>query len=406
MSARHPVILLALLAACGGDAPPAEPFVVTDSAGVRLAMSNAAAWPEGGGWRVGDAPSLLIGGDITDRGDLVGPISGAFRLPDGRVVVVDGGAHALKWFGPDGVLQHQVGRRGDGPGEFSRITRVLVVADSIAIVDLDLRRVTLFSLDGDVGRTLTLVSAPGAPFPPTPIGRMAGGDWIGMLRSWHSSGGGGGARRDSVWIWRMDRSGTPVEQLLALPGNDVIVASNEQFVGSMVSPLGRRTTVRFHDGDLWVGTGDDPVLERVRDDGSVLHRVRWAAPGRPVTSDLADAQRDTLRAPFMDAPESPIASAYLAAAAEWRPPAELPAYDTFRLDDQDHLWVADYALDEAAARAWQVFDPDGRWLGPVTMPPGFVPSHISDREIVGVWTDPDGLERVVVYPLSRDTAAP
>ena len=68
-------------------------------------------------------------------------------------------------------------------------------------------------------------------------------------------------------------------------------------------------------------------------------------------------------------------------------------------DTDGHLWVAN-RLDEQSSE-WSVFDPEGRWLGTMSLPVARVTWITRDR-IVGVLTDPDiGVESVVVHRLNR-----
>jgi hypothetical protein len=58
-----------------------------------------------------------------------------------------------------------------------------------------------------------------------------------------------------------------------------------------------------------------------------------------------------------------------------------------------HAEVTDEELEtydmtqDIGSRDWDVFDPDGRYMGVVTMPPRFTPRIILDGKIYGVWRD-------------------
>ena len=60
-----------------------------------------------------------------------------------------------------------------------------------------------------------------------------------------------------------------------------------------------------------------------------------------------------------------------------RPPAEVT---------EEELETYDMAQD-IGSRDWDVFDPEGRYLGVVTMPPRFTPRIILEGKIYGVWRD-------------------
>jgi hypothetical protein len=399
------LILVVGFGACASDEAE-EAFTITDSAGVSIAVSHEPAWPDGGGWRLGGQPSVLIGGGITDTTVLEGPVAGAFRLDDGRLIVADEGSRQLRWYTETGTLLMSVGREGDGPGEFRDLSALLHVGDSVAVLDRELRRLSLFDLEGHFGRSITLKNPPEEAFPPRPIGRLASGEWIALVQGSHSTGELTRAVRDSVAIWLVSDAGEPVRRLAALPGDDRLVFASRDFVGETVPPYGRNTTIRFHDGQVWAGTGDEFRLDRWTTDGELEGSVRWARAPEPVLQATIDHVRDSVQAQFSDAESQwrAVGAEVLKGLDAWGTPARAPAYGSFRLDDDGNLWVAAYALENSIEPiTWHVFDVNGRLLGDVVFPPAVVPSHITSDQIIGIWTDPDGLERVVAYPLLRDS---
>ena len=50
---------------------------------------------------------------------------------------------------------------------------------------------------------------------------------------------------------------------------------------------------------------------------------------------------------------------------------------------------------------WDVFDPTGRWLGPVRMPTGLRITDIGSDYVLGVWRDADDVEHVRMYELVK-----
>ena len=55
------------------------------------------------------------------------------------------------------------------------------------------------------------------------------------------------------------------------------------------------------------------------------------------------------------------------------------------------LWVGvvdpDVAWDYEHANAWDVFEPDGLYLGRIPIPPEFRPTRVTDEHIYGIWQD-------------------
>jgi hypothetical protein len=83
-----------------------------------------------------------------------------------------------------------------------------------------------------------------------------------------------------------------------------------------------------------------------------------------------------------------------------RIPAVKPAFRGVVVDDRGHLWVAATAADADAGRGgpWDVFDPEGRYLGAVAMELDVFPlPRIRGNTVVGVRRDELDVPQVVVY---------
>lgn len=401
MHRLFPLLLIAAVA-CGKE-KPTEAVSISDSSGVHIVVNHLPAWTAATEWRLGAQPTLQIGGGVADTSTLVGPVSGAFRLRDGRVLVADNGAHALRWFSSAGKLLLTEGRDGEGPGEFRSITRVLEIDDSVVVYDPRLSRLSIFDMNGNVGRLLTMASPKGGVAPPEPIGRIPTGRWVSYATSVHTLGEPSGPARDSAWIWMVNQNGTPDVQVASLPGSDVLIASGSQFLGVMPAPFGRATTIRLHDGTLWVGTADSYRIDALDLQGRLITSIRLDQRSAALDPDRGIAAVDSIRKGFgAKRVEAMIGKAYDDALDKLQLPEFEPPYSTFRIADDSALWVEKFATrDHTGPTKWDVFLPDGHWQGTITLSPGFKPTQISQKEILGVWKDPDGVDHVVAYPLLR-----
>jgi hypothetical protein len=72
----------------------------------------------------------------------------AVRLDDGRIAIIDGGSSEVRLFDADGRFVATFGGEGDGPGRFNAPRGVWQRADSLVVWDVQLRRTTVFPLDG------------------------------------------------------------------------------------------------------------------------------------------------------------------------------------------------------------------------------------------------------------------
>ena len=187
---RHAVpisCLLALLPALGCQEVPesgqrldsevdAAPVTVTDSAGVSIAtIPNLHAL---------DLPELgltLLHSTVDDL-DLV-EVVGAVLLPDSSLVIADKAAPNLSLLSQDGSLRAQVGREGEGPGEYTDISRIGLTSDgSLFAYDRALRRFTFLDHEGGVigvrrsGCTVATGEA-------VPLADVSGQGFIGVLET-------------------------------------------------------------------------------------------------------------------------------------------------------------------------------------------------------------------------------
>lgn len=100
------------------------------------------------------APVVTLGG--TDPPAVFLLSLSVVRLPSGDYVTTGlDGAETVAIFSPDGRLRRHVGRIGQGPGEWIQPVRVALGNDSLFIVDIGTRRVSVLSFGGTFGRALS-----------------------------------------------------------------------------------------------------------------------------------------------------------------------------------------------------------------------------------------------------------
>ena len=98
--------------------------------------------------------------------------------------------------------------------------------------------------------------------------------------------------------------------------------------------------------------------------------------------------------------EASVPNARLLALAEDFPlPATLPGYDRLTAADTGEIWAQRYMLPRGATAHWDVFHPDGTYLGRVDVPASFRLHGASDGQLLGVHEDELGVQRVQVRDL-------
>ncbi len=97
-------------------------------------------------------PAVELGGSLDDPSDQFGLVVGATRLPDGRLLVMDLLPPSVRLYDENGRHIRDIGRRGNGPGEFQQPLDFVVSGDTLAVLD-QRGRIAWFNMDGDVLRT-------------------------------------------------------------------------------------------------------------------------------------------------------------------------------------------------------------------------------------------------------------
>jgi hypothetical protein len=134
----------------------AAAFSERDSAGVLIVESSGNALETTLPWVVDTVPSLELGQGNSDPAlQQFHDIGGIVALPNGGLVVVDGGSRELRWFDAAGEHVRTLGGSGAGPGEF--LDPLLVPRfqrDSLLIFDRRRRAFTWIAIDGSGVRAL------------------------------------------------------------------------------------------------------------------------------------------------------------------------------------------------------------------------------------------------------------
>jgi hypothetical protein len=108
---------------------------------------------------VDTVPATEVPTTAPDGTIILGSAGAATRLSNGNLVIADvtDGALVLRIFDSAGTHLKDFGRRGHGPGELMSIGALCRSAgDSLVVLDMDQRRVLVFSPDGTLGRAMTV----------------------------------------------------------------------------------------------------------------------------------------------------------------------------------------------------------------------------------------------------------
>ncbi len=389
--------VLALGACTGVDASTAlnEPVVDTLDGGiVRVTNPGPTRWVDTNGWKL--VEETIIRPEEGSPGEL----SEARRLvadDSGYVYVMQREPVTVKVFGPDGAWVRDIGREGDGPGEF-RDGMLGIHGDTLIIQDANNSRITIFLTDGSfLGTTKSqccyfmsnftvltdgLAMVPGPP--PPGFGEAAG----------------------AFYLTRMD--GT-VTDTIALPKQDdrdtegawTVTRRSGRGTSMMSAPIPgtpQEEGLFRADGRHVSGTTDLYRLAITRGFTDTLRVIEATAPQLKRT----EAERDSV---FEDAIAN-ISEGWRDAVREvadrGQIPADRPLWSGMMTDQQNRIWVGLPGPGTDVATL-EVFSPDGVLLGKVPAPHPKILDGFWTRDHLYLRDETElGLPMIRVYRLQTD----
>lgn len=346
-------IILLLAAGCGGD-PPGDAWggrVDTLPDG-RVAVESPAdgLWAAGNRWTA--RLDLRIGKALGDEPYLFGDVRGIAVDGLGRVWVLDNQANEIRVFSPDGRFVRAVGKGGEGPGEFRSPTGLARGSGGrMWVVDPRNVRVSVFDTAG------------------RPVAEHRR-EWRSRGYTWEGGFYGSGFLLDRVVsteeadvLVRRDSTFAPLDTLLVpRPDRELSFFRVEYDRGSMMQKIPFSPWFDWAvgpEGDPWSAPGAPYEIHRLRGAGDTLLTVRreWRPP--PVTAEERSAAVERLRERFGEGVRQVDLS---------RVPETKPAVSTVFFDTTGHLWAGVHVSGEPPGRHFDVFDPEGRYLGRLTLP--------------------------------------
>ena len=361
----------------------------TDSAGIRIVENPRP--PEGSrlAWRIGPEPTVSIGTREGEEPYLLYIVRDAMMLPDGRIIVANGGSGELRMFDALGTHLATWGGEGEGPGEFDNLSQIEPwPGDSIAAWFAPQLGISVFDAEGNYTRTFTLAAAPGTP------------PW---LQSWPFASTSDGfilsvRTTDTVVVQLHDGEGKVRSSLGVHEGSDQNVVNEGTDREVVINTIFGGRPVWAPWGDLVVITTTSRYeLKAFTRDGVPARIVRRGHEPRAPSEAEIEAEIQTKGLIALPGSE-PTRRPYRSSVAE-----HYPAFSSVMSDAVDHLWVREYESpgEERPRSLWTVFDAEGRVQGFVEMPAGLEIHEIGEDYILGKLRDELDIEYVQVWPLER-----
>lgn len=413
---NHRVIALSLVVgfgtvACGSSDEGVIAHVVTrDSAGITIVENVAQEWTTEDSWILREEPLLEIGVVEGDPAYMFSRAMSPVRLSDGTIVVADIGTAELRFFDSSGNHLHTIGGRGEGPGEFRFPLLSLYGprADTLLAWDPTLRRVTLVSSDGAIGRTLSFSNVSGFPQPPALVLSFSNGELLLAFSSpveMEESG--------SRWAMRTLVRTTPELDSLVGVGEYESQQCSPKFASDCaLGPYIAFGGVQTQGELIYTGRPDRNEINVLDENGRVLRKIYGARPIQTITDDVVSGVIEMVLASDRARSDPKVAADIREGLTSESFPESVPAFLGFMIARDGSIWTEEYRLDRVpfvgvalpprtVPIQWTVFDSMGIQLGSIAIPPDFEVSEIGEDYVLGIHRDSFGIEKVQLRELVK-----
>jgi hypothetical protein len=355
---------------------------------------DALAQPNGPPPAVRLQRTLQFGGDLAEPNYSLERPTTLTVSRGGDLYVLDNGASSVKVYDRSGRFIHRFGRRGAGPGEFQWMTGLHVNSD-VRVSDLAQRRITIFSLQGQLVRTEPL---------PTPRERVMAE--VAPLRHGWSVGvtaaqvkvEGGATRPEGLQKVLYAFSSTRMDTLFQYRDGGAAFHPRDAPVPAGITPT------HLGNGGAYAVLGDSIVAVadgytgsvrwyRVTPTGLVAYQARQM-PSRSRQATDADIRRIERRLRTEGNGSSlPRRLVFNA------PPRSSIASEALFADDGS-LWVRNTPEAETG-HVWTVFDRGGNISIRLQMPRGFDLKYVQGQNLYGFARTSNDAALVQVYRMQR-----
>ena len=370
-----------------------------DGGVVQVTSPREGVWSDGEGWEL--VEEVRIGARDGDGPEVFGSVADVAVDPErDRIHVLDSQADEVRVFDTEGTHVKTLGGTGEGPGELGNPMGLTQDGDgNLWVPDFGNGRYQVYAPDGEPLRTLARPMSFGAF--PWPGGIDGDGDLWDVATAPDDEGAL--TRRALVRLPEEDDAGgvpEPVDTLL-LPEHETETVDLVDDAGTRTASLNVPYAPQLHwrfdpRGYVWATMTDRYRIAaldlRSGDMVRVLEREHEPVP---VTTEEADSVAEHL--------EERVQQMQMGARPERTPdiPEVKPALVNLHVDHHGRLWVEPSRLRGDAPRL-DVFDREGRFLGPVHLPEDVDRIlDFSDDHLYALVQDDVGVPYVVGYRIDH-----
>ena len=286
-----------------------------------------------------------------------------FVNDEGKIIVSDSKDTVIKIFDVNGRFIRSIGRKGQGPGEFSRIDSFQITSKGeLLVVDNVNRRLSSFSLTGDLINSLSIKELPAASN-----------------------------------NWEVDTRGNIIMDTVQFTADNQLVVetkiydSQHEFVKVLSASKPYDLSIPFHPFHYWRATVNDHIVYAYNDTyelqvfgpaWKLVRRIQKDFDPVKIREDEIEEELKRKRLP----PDTVVPSHY-------------PAFHVFVADDEGRIFVRTWERSEDGnSFYYDVFDSDGRYV--TKFPFHATPRIIKKEKLYIVEEDEEGYQMFKRYKVT------
>ncbi|MFC1529136.1 6-bladed beta-propeller [Gemmatimonadota bacterium] len=397
------LFLCALLTSCGSyGGSNLHDFQVSEEDGITVAKSFGSPKYEGELFEY--EPAFRLTQDPANEESLLFRPNDFMSGESGEVFVLDYSNSRIAVFDQNGAYIRSFGRDGQGPGEFSSMSNLLVHDGVVSVYDRSLRRRTRYDIDGNLLDTIQM---------PVLLEGVARGSWIDFqvldndlffLLKWENWREGETdyfkagiavvrAAGDTVWTLDSQRVENGIYTTMA---SGMGLSFGLPFTSI---PLVHRVPGR----GIILSNGVAQELTWYDEEGAVLRRIDLGLPTEFFTQEDRNKVRARYEERLSAAREGDNPRLLESAEAQlraFRLPSHKPAWSDVVVDEHGYLWlrVMEHTVDREEAGGGYLFrivSPEGEYLCDSRIPYPTSRLWIGQGRMHVHWTPPDAEESVL-----------
>ncbi|MEX1268942.1 MAG: 6-bladed beta-propeller [Balneolaceae bacterium] len=310
----------------------------------------------------------------------------------GRVFIADQQETVIHLYNPNGTYNRQVGREGEGPGEYRSIGQMRTDDHFFYLMDRNLNRITKFDLDtfevtADYSVPVNQDEDDGHFRYPNTFYLVSDNHYLirfGMGFNAGNSDADDDERVVEGRILKLEDESYEPGNLFSFPASEALVQRDGGSIMVMGVPYNRSSHVTYRNDKIYHGWSENFLLKIYDGDGSYQRAIYY--PFQNISLD-----RDQILEQYKDSDR------------QWRDmvrndnmPETLPVYYSFLVDDENRFWV-EMVTENTEESEYVVLQETGELLGRISWSRDKTVQQVKNGFLYTQEEDEMGLREIVKY---------